>query len=217
MSSVRRKMDFQLKEVEEENTIGSKGVSETPSVLPSSRRRGRPKLMDENTTRTYSTRRSARLSEKNKDEKIETVKSKLFSEEYGENVEIPESSNDLGEVIETTGIYIFVSFTPIIYLIDIFVLYLWVFSCIKLGSNRWLYIYWLADIDLKEESKGDLERNNVKEFNSDKKSDASIEDQTQFESNESFVVISPEMKTEDNGVEYRGERSALLLIVLLTI
>lgn len=125
VSSVRRKMDSQLKEVEEEKTIGSKDVSETPSVLPSSRRRGRPKLMNENTvTRTYSTRRSARLSEKNVNEKIEAVKSELFYEESGENVEIPESSNDLGEVIETTGIYIFVSFTPVICFIDILIMYL---------------------------------------------------------------------------------------------
>lgn len=80
-----------------------------------------------------------------------------------------------------------------------------------------MYIYSLADIHLKEESEGDLERNNVNEFNSGKKSDASIEDQIQFESNENLVVINPEMKTEVNGVEYRGERSALLLIVLLTI
>lgn len=109
VASVCRKMDAQLKEVEEDKRIGSKDVSETPSVLPSSRRRGL-KLMGENTViRTYSTRRSARLSEKSINKKIEIVQSELFSEESGENVKTPwrdldESSNDLGEIIETTGI-----------------------------------------------------------------------------------------------------------------
>lgn len=72
----------------------------------------------------------------------------------------------------------------------------------------------MSDIELKEESEGPLERNNVKEFDSDKKSDGSNEDLIQFdsskfvrESSESFVVVSPEMKIEDNGVGYRGEIS----------
>ncbi|XP_073032993.1 uncharacterized protein [Primulina eburnea] len=112
VASACRKMESQFKECAEEDE--KKGVPLTPVALEvTGRRRGLKK--ESEVRRVYSTRRSARLAEKNveissevKNEKPEILRSDLFMKEEGEgyNMEmnVKEVSDGVHEVSEITGI-----------------------------------------------------------------------------------------------------------------
>ncbi|XP_073037708.1 uncharacterized protein [Primulina eburnea] len=112
VASACRKMESQFKECAEEDE--KKGVPLTPVALEvTGRRRGMKK--ESEVRRVYSTRRSARLAEKNveissevKNEKPEILRSDLFMKEEGEgyNMEmnVKEVSDGVHKVSEITGI-----------------------------------------------------------------------------------------------------------------
>ncbi|KZV35981.1 myb-like protein X-like [Dorcoceras hygrometricum] len=110
VASACRKMESELKECAEEDE--KKGVPLTPLAMEvTSRRRGMKKETE--VRRVYSTRRSARLSEKNlgisselKNEKPEILRSDLFMKEEGENMKmnVKEVSDAVHEMSEITGV-----------------------------------------------------------------------------------------------------------------
>ncbi|XP_075496758.1 uncharacterized protein LOC142533757 isoform X2 [Primulina tabacum] len=112
VASACRKMESQFKECAEEDE--KKGVPLTPVVLEvTGRRRGLKK--ESEVRRVYSTRRSARLAEKNveissevKNEKPEILRSDLFMKEeaegYNMEMNVKEVSEGVHEVSEITGI-----------------------------------------------------------------------------------------------------------------